>query len=158
MPLELPLSRFAADLHHDVANLSGSGRAHRMAFRLEPAAGVHRTRTFQRRAALLDVRSAFALLHESEILRRHDFGYGEAIVHFGELNVARRHARHLVCLPRGLRHRAKRGDVVLFIERHVIGGLRDAQHLRTGFEVNSAARSSGAISTAAAPSLIREQS
>ena len=60
---------------------------------------------------------------------RDDLGDGEAVVQFGELDVARA-ARPPSCRPsRAARRTAgKRGDVLLLIERHVVGRLRDAQN------------------------------
>ena len=73
-----------------VADLADAGRAHRMALGLQAAAGVHRPLARQAGAAFQRVRSALAFLDESQILGRDDLGDGEAIVHFGELDVAAR--------------------------------------------------------------------
>src|SRR5579862_1706103 len=115
MPLDLPFARLAAHLNYQVADLTDAGRTHRMALRFESPARVDRPWTRQRCAALQRVRTSVAFLYESEVLGRDDFGDGEAIVDFGELNVLRSDARHLVCLLAGRGHGPECCNVVLFV-------------------------------------------
>src|SRR5579883_2306391 len=64
---DLALARLAADLQRYIANLPHAGGAHRMAFGLEPAAGVDREFAVEAGLACQCVRAAFTLLDEAEI-------------------------------------------------------------------------------------------
>src|SRR6185437_7705628 len=74
MPLDLPFTRFAADLHHHIAYLRDPGCAHRMALGFQSAAGIDGTRSVQRRAAIERVSSAVAFLYEAQVLAGDDLG------------------------------------------------------------------------------------
>jgi hypothetical protein len=85
-------------------------------------AAVRRVYRLQREEA------AAPAFDEAQVLHGDDLGDGEAVVQFGELISAAR--RPPFRRPsRGGRARRKGGDVGLLIERHEVGGLRDAQHL-----------------------------
>ena len=68
VPRDLPLAGFAADLQHQVADLRDAGRAHGMAFRFQPAAGIDGPLARAGGAAGQRVRAALAALDEAEIL------------------------------------------------------------------------------------------
>ena len=128
MPLDLPLSGFAANLQHQVADLRHAGRAHRMALRFQAAAGVHWPLAPQRRAPCKRVRPALSLFHEPQVFGGDDLGDGEAVVQLGELDLARRHAGHPVRLFARAPNGRKSHNVRLLVQRYVIRALRDPQH------------------------------
>ena len=97
-----------------------------------------------------------ALSNEPKILDSHDLGNREAIVNLGELDVFGPEPAILYAFSAAADGR-QNGDVFLPVERDVIGCLRDAEHPH-GLVRESRARSSGASTTDAAPSLTSEQS
>ena len=99
-----------------------------MALGFQPSAGVDGTRTVQPRAARESIGAAFALRDKTQIFRRQDFGDGEAVMDFGELDIGGGDAGHFVGFLRGLNDGGQRRNVVFLIERHLIGGLGDASY------------------------------
>ena len=83
MASELAFARLASNLLCDMECLGHSGRAHRVSFRLQAAAGIDGPGPAQCRTALLRIRTTFAFVHKPEILNGHDLGDGEAIVNLG---------------------------------------------------------------------------
>src|SRR4051812_22518877 len=99
MALDLPISRFTANLQDKIANLRDAGSSHRVAFRLQSATGIDGALASQRSVAFSGVWSAAALRNEAEIFGGDDFGDGETVVHFGELDIGGGNASHLIRLP-----------------------------------------------------------
>ena len=128
MARQLPLSRLAAKLHHESQIWPTPVAPTGWPFDFSPPLVLIGSVRRQPGAACQRIRPALAFLHESQIFRRDDLGDGEAVVQFGEFDILRASRRPSCRLSRRRHPRPKRGDVVLLIERHVIGGLRDAQN------------------------------
>lgn len=73
--------------------------------------------------------TAFA---ETEIFHGDDFGDGEAIVQFGEIDLAGGEAGHAVGALGGGTERGERGDVFFLIERQIVARLGDAENVNRG--------------------------
>src|SRR5467141_3396101 len=116
MPCDLPLTRVAADLLHHIANLRDARSAYRMSLGFQPAAGIDWTLAMQTSFSSQRVWPSFAFLHEAQVFDCQDLGDGETVVYFGELDVVRPNARHLVRLLCRRLQRAQGRDVVLLIQ------------------------------------------
>ena len=154
----LALAGLAAHLDDEVADLRHAGGAHRVALGFQAAAGVHGFRAVARGASRGGVRAAFAARDEAEVFERDDLGDGEAVVQLAELDFVAAPRR-----PSGRPFAAARrtaGKVVMssFWSSATESDAWAQPSTRTGLSVKSEARSAGASSTAAAPSLISEQS
>src|SRR5436190_1720324 len=85
----LPLACFAADLLDDITDLTDAGRAHRMPFGFEAAAGIDGTLAMDASFSSQCIWPALAFGNKSEIFDRDDFRNGKAVVHLRELDVGR---------------------------------------------------------------------
>src|SRR5262249_1614485 len=106
--VDLAIAGFGPQLPPALGDLGDAGRADRVAFRAQPAGGVDRDPTRERRFALERRASAVALLEEPEVFDVEDLGDGEAVVHLGAVDVGRTDAGHRV---RALRREARRLDL-----------------------------------------------
>src|SRR5436189_4689396 len=110
MPRKLPLSRVAANLLNDIADLRHAGSANGVPFRFQPAARIHGLGSISRSESGRGARPALAARNEAEILKRDDLGNCEAVMQFTKLNVGGSDSSHLVSLLRSRLHGRESGD------------------------------------------------
>src|SRR3989442_1940163 len=79
--LDLPLPRLPAELSNDLHGLRDPHGPHGLPAGLQPAGGVHGDPRVQRCLPVLRRHPAEPLLHEPEVLDRHDLGDREVVVH-----------------------------------------------------------------------------
>ena len=84
---ELAFARFAAELLDDVADLRGTCCADGMAFAFEASAGVERHGSAAACFACRGEEAALSAVAEAQVFHGDDFGDGEAIVEFGEVDL-----------------------------------------------------------------------
>src|SRR4051794_19305704 len=110
MARDLTSACLAADLLYQVADLGDTGCAHRVPLGFQPAAGIDGPLARPRGVPFKRIRTAFSTARKAKVLSGDDFRDRKAVVQFGELDVARRDARHPVSLLAGTPDRGKRGD------------------------------------------------
>src|SRR5579871_2661779 len=128
MTRNLAFAGLASDLQNQIADLSYSRRAHRVAFRFQTTAGVDGALagacsvTFERIWSALPARS------KAEIFAGDNLGDREAVVQLRKLDVAWRHTCHRIGLLGGAADCGKRGDVGFLVQRDIVGGLGDSEN------------------------------
>ena len=85
--VELIAARLTTQLKYGVNDLARSRRADRMPLCLETTAEINWYATRRRRLAPQRSMTAFAFPKKPQILRVHDFGNCETIMHFGKIDV-----------------------------------------------------------------------